>query len=239
MNEQPEYLGFAMVDPEQGSVVHIFDLDNEGVKKYGPYKLSFHNEANLPPDEADILLLSFRDGTMPITLAEFVDRTNSGESWSNEQYNLFTQVDQIGSTYFVNSSTQRKMVMHDVLERDGSNFFIDMFEQCIDCLERVNGNKTAKRSKKSTKADKLFDKYLPDIASDLPDQGMYELYRDIIIDMINEAYDTTDITTVNFIVDKERELTKKRIASAKRPLLILKEMQKKTRDAVKKRNKKG
>ena len=238
MNEQQEYLGFAMVDPEQGSVVHVFDLDNEGVKKYGPYKLSFHKDSDLPPDEADILLLSFKDGTMPITLGEFVDRMNSGETWNNEQYNLFTQVDQIGSTYFVNASTQKKMVMNDVLEREGPQFFINMFEQCLDCLDRINENKPASRPKKVSKADKLFDKYLPNIANDLPDRGTYELYRDIIIDMINEAYSTTDATTVNFIVNKEKELVKKRVASAKRPALILKAVQKKQRDEVKNRNKK-
>jgi len=235
MNEK-EYLGFAMIDPEQGSVVHIFDTDSEGIKKYGPYKLSFHNENSLPPDEADILLLSFRDGTMPITLYEFVERTGSGETWMNEQYNIFTQVDQIGSTYLVNSDSGKKMVLSEALDRDGPDFYLGMFEQCLECLERVNGTKLRKRSRR-TKADKLFDKYLPDLAGDLPNAETYEMYREIIIDMVNEAYGATDLTVVNFIVDKEKELTKKRIASTKRPAMIVRAVQKKQRDEEKKRNK--
>lgn len=236
MNEQQEYLGFAMVDPEQGPIVHVFDLDHEGIKKYGPYKLSFGSENDLPPDEADILLLSFRDGTMPITLTEFVDRTGSADSWSGEQYDIFTKVDQIGSTYFMDPDTQKKMNVIDVMHNEGANFFIDMFEQCVDCLERMNGNvpqngKSKKRG--TTKADKLLDKHFPNISNAPPMEGL----REAVLDMLNEAYDSIDAATIRFIVEQERDLLKKRVASDKRISMISKSLQKRKREAAKKRNK--
>lgn len=237
MLKEKEYLGFAMLRPDQGVVVHVFDFDKEGVSQYGPFKMSFQDKEPLPPEEADILILWFEDGTMPITLQEFAERINSGETWVNEQYNIFTRVNHIGSTYLLDTESGEKLELNAILERDGEDFYIDMFEQCINCLERLNGKQNKPRPK--TKAEKLFDKKLPNIANDFPDEGIYELHRNTIVEMIDEAMNVPSPELLDLILQQERELTKKRVAISKRKGEIMKTIKKRHREEKKLRNKKG
>lgn len=222
-----EYLGFAMHSPGDGVVIYVFDVVDDGIQSYGPYQWSERDPKDAPLDLADVIIVTFEDGTMPVPVGEFDDKARAGEAWGN----IFTRIKPIGAAFFFDQESGNNVELHKVLEQEGDDFFLDMFDQCMQCY----ADHVKRGSRKMTKMERLFDKNVPYFADFFDDEDVHDMYRNFILEMVEEAQNTVDAPLVKFILEQNEELAKKGIAHEKRAAAIVKAVKKRNGD----RNKKG
>ena len=145
MNEN-EYVGFAIRRPnEEGAIVYVFDILDEGVKMYGGYRMLGETEKHTNFDDASILSLTLTDGTLPITVEDFDDRVQNGETNDASNCTIFIKASILGRVEFKDKKAR------EGIDTGDSSAFRAMFYQCMKCLEKVEEEEKAERLKKSAK----------------------------------------------------------------------------------------
>lgn len=226
MLKELEYLGFAMKTPEDGMVINVFDVVDDGIKRYGPYKWHEKSESKVSLDTAEVITIAFEDGTMPISIEEFDERVHAGETWINQQYNIFTRLKTIGSAFLMSRKLGKKVDLYRVLEEEEQAFYLTMFDQCMDCFMNVD----RKGRRKMSKAERSFDENVPNFQQFFVDQDVHQMCREAILEMMDEAQQTVDAALVNFILKEQAALVRKKVAPEKRAAAIVRAVKKRYRD---------
>lgn len=227
MLKEMEYLGFAMRSPE-GVSMYVFDVTPDGVMTYGPFAVDDAIGKRTTMEEAVMVTIRFEDGTMPIPLSEFSDRIKAGETWDNGVYNMFPKTVSIGVGSLFSDRLKKKVPLHMVKEQEGEEFFVEMFEQCIECHMRYTQG--AKKKVVMFKARRVFNEYLGDMEKFFEDEDTYYSFEGLIIDLLDEAYNTADPKLVKFILEQNDKLEKKGVPMERRPARISRAAAKKCRD---------
>jgi len=99
----------------------------------------------------------------------------------------------------------------------------------MECMDRLDKKKVSGK-KKMNKAEKMYKKHLSQMASSFPDEQTHEMYKRLVVDLLDEAYNLADASLVEFILEKERELSKKKVPASKRVARIVRAVKKKCDD---------
>ncbi len=231
MLKEMEYLGFAMREEAGDVVTFVFDVDDEGTKCYGPYTMSGSLGDFTSDDEAAVITINFKDGTMPIGLIEFDERLRAGESWSNGEYNIFTNAQPIGKAALMSKVTKKKVPLHKVREEEGEEFYVIMLEQCTECLMTV-GKAKANLIKKAKKEQRLFKQRLATMEPFFSNEDAFQVYKDLIITMLNEAFSVADEKLVDFILQENEKLEKKGVPKERRSKRIARATEKEYNERI-------
>lgn len=143
-----EYIGFAIRRPnEEGAIVYVFDVLDEGVKIYGGYRMLGETEKHTHFDDASILSITLADGTLPITIDEFNERVRDGQTMDSGDCTVFIQASMLGRVEFTDKSIRKG------LDDGDSTSFRTMFYQCMRCLQKLEAEeqKVKKPKKKAVK----------------------------------------------------------------------------------------
>lgn len=133
MLNKGEYIGFAIRRPdEDGAIVFVFDVVSDVLVVHGGYKMLGETEKQTNLDDASILIVSLRDGTMPITIDDFSERVRNGDT-TEQNINIFIRAEMIGKVEFNDPSVR------EALDAGDNAAFRMMFYQCADCLQAVDG----------------------------------------------------------------------------------------------------
>ncbi len=135
-----EYLGFAIRRPEQdGAIVYVFEILEEGVKQYGGYKMMGETERHTNLTDAAIISMSFMDGTMPISVAEFDERVKNGETSESNEFNMFIRINLLDKAVFSDGKTE----LYKIMDEDPNGFLTTMFYKCVEAVERLDAQNDA------------------------------------------------------------------------------------------------
>jgi hypothetical protein len=131
------YLGYAM-RYEDGSVAsHLFDLSSGELKHFGPYDIEGGVNDYVTYTEVAVIIADFKDGTLPISIEEFDVRIRAGEAWEHHEFNIFPRMQVIGLISIYNTDMQRNEELFRVFDRDKNDFYLTMYDKCIECMKQL------------------------------------------------------------------------------------------------------
>lgn len=124
---------------EDGSVAsHLFDLSSGELKHFGPYDIEGGVNDYVTYTEVAVIIADFKDGTLPIPIEEFDVRIRAGEAWEHHEFNIFPRMQVIGLISIYNMDMQRNEELFRVFDRDKNDFYLTMYEKCIECLKQLD-----------------------------------------------------------------------------------------------------
>ncbi len=224
MLKEMEYLGFAIRSPERGVSVFFFQMAEVGLKLYGPFKFEGKINEHEGFLEAPIITGTFADGTQPITLSEFHERTAAGETWNNGDFNIFTKLMFVGQVRLRNKDGEF-IVLHELLKENSEELFLTMFSEALGLLA-WNFEVIGKKAKRMKKAKALYDENIAPMEQCFSDKDIYRFYEDLIVMMIDESRNVADKPLVDFILEENARLTKQGVPKEKRSAKIARATQK-------------